>query len=226
LPKAHVEAPTLGRVLLAGVLLKQGTYGTVVILNLFQHYYRGIFLYLRFLGAGLIPLAVAAATDIKAWVALSSVVHMNALVTGLLTFSRVSKTNSILIMLFHGVTSRGIFLIAGGLIHRFNTRRFYSMQGCSSMEQVVFLLFLFCNMGVPPFARFLSEFLHYAVLTSFMGGLGFLWILNFVGVFYYCLFVSQVINKLPGTLAPQRSRGSRLVLGLMCISILNLSTLS
>jgi len=226
LPKAHVEAPTLGRVLLAGVLLKQGTYGTVIILNLFQHYYSGIFLYLRFLGAGFMPLAVAAATDIKAWVALSSVVHINALVTGLLTFSRVSKTNSILIILFHGVTSRGMFLIAGGLIHRFNTRRFYSIQGCSSIEQVIFLLFLFCNMGVPPFARFLREFLHYAVLTSFIGGLGFLWILNFVGVFYYCLFVSQVINKLPGTFTSQRMGRSRLVLGLICAAVLNLRTLS
>jgi NADH-quinone oxidoreductase subunit M len=172
------------------------------------------------------PLAVAAATDIKAWVALSSVVHINALVTGLLTFSRVSKTNSILIMLFHGVTSRGIFLMAGGMIHRFNTRSFYSIQGCSSIEQVIFLLFLFCNMGVPPFARFLREFLHYVVFTSYLGGLGFSWILNFVGVFYYCLFVSQVINKLPGTFSHQGSRRSSLVLGLMCVTGLNLSTLS
>lgn len=166
LPLAHTEAPTAGSVLLAGVLLKLGTYG-----------------FLR-IGIGFLPAAALAVTpvlaglavvgiiygalaawvqrDYKRLIAYSSIAHLGFCMLGMFSLRVAGVTGSVLVMLNHGLSTGGLFLVAGMIYDRYHTRRFDDLGGLARrMPVIIFFLVYFAlsSLGLPGLNGFVSEFL-------------------------------------------------------------------
>lgn len=166
LPEAHVEAPTAGSVLLAGVLLKLGTYGIFrFLIPVFSYgtYYFLPFVYtLSIIGLFYGCFTTIRQIDLKKIVAYSSVVHMNFALVGLFTFNLQSLGGSLFLMLSHGLVSGGLFLCVGVLYDRYHTRllKYYSGLALFMPNFALFFLVLtLANIGFPGTSSFLGEFL-------------------------------------------------------------------
>lgn len=166
LPEAHVEAPTEGSVLLAGILLKLGTYGILRFLfPLFPNatiYYAPLVLLLSTLAIFYTSFTTLRQIDIKRIVAYSSVAHMNMCVIGLFTFDPIAITGSILLMIGHGLVSGGLFFLIGVLYSRFHTKiiKYYSgLVQLMPISSFIFFFFTISNMSMPATSNFIGEFL-------------------------------------------------------------------
>jgi proton-translocating NADH-quinone oxidoreductase chain M len=170
LPEAHVESPTEGSVLLAGVLLKLGTYGMIRFLfGLFPNatiYYTPLILILGTISILYTSLTTLRQIDIKRVIAYSSVAHMNMCVLGLAMYNTSGYNGSILLMIGHGFVSGALFFLVGMLYERFHTKLIKYYSGliyfaplCASF----FFFFTISNMSMPGTSNFIGEFL---ILTS------------------------------------------------------------
>lgn len=190
LPKAHVEAPTTARMLLAGLLLKLGTGGFLrIIISIF--FLVDLFFFFSFLGILFCSFICLFQSDSKALAAYSSIVHMRFLFLGLLFFFMSSKLGSVILILGHGYTSTLIFFIIGEFFHFTNRRIIYFFNRFlnSNLFFVVFFFFVFLsNIGIPPSLSFFSEF--FIVVCSFFFSFYFFFLifLYFVISFYYSLY--------------------------------------
>ena len=126
LPDAHVQAPTAGSVILAGVMLKMGTYGFVrFVLPLFPEaaaYWGWIFLAVGVIGIVYGALVAMVQVDVKKLVAYSSVSHMGYVILGLFVLNTYGFTGAMFQMLAHGVSTGGLFLLVGMIYERTHTR--------------------------------------------------------------------------------------------------------
>jgi NADH-quinone oxidoreductase subunit M len=166
LPDAHVEAPTGGSVILAGVLLKLGTYG-------FLRYAVGLFPEVAveawpiIVGAAVIGIVYGALVamvqpDLKKLVAYSSVSHLGFVMLGLFAFNTPGVSGSIYQMLNHGLSTGGLFLIVGVLYGRRHTRAIADFGGLWKQMpnfSVAFLVVLLSSIGLPGLNGFVGEFL-------------------------------------------------------------------
>ncbi len=166
LPDAHVEAPTAGSVLLAGVLLKMGSYGFLrLAIPLFYEGFRFFFPYLITLAlVGIIYGAAMALVqdDVKKLVAYSSVSHMGAVMLGAFVLSMEGVQGSIYQMLNHGLSTGALFLLVGMLYERTHTRLFRELGGLSRVLPVFsafFIVTVFSSIGLPGLNGFIGEFL-------------------------------------------------------------------
>lgn len=166
LPDAHVEAPTGGSVVLAGVLLKMGIYGFLrFAYPLFPRgaEYFGVYLAaLAVVGIVYGALVAWAQTDIKKLVAYSSVSHLGYCVLGLAAFNSVSTAGSIYQMLNHGITTGALFLLVGVLYDRRHTRLISEYGGLAGKVPVfafLFLVFTFSSIALPLTNGFIGEFM-------------------------------------------------------------------
>ena len=166
LPEAHVEAPTAGSVILAGVLLKLGTYGIIrFMLPLFP--YAVLYFTPLVFTMCIIAIIYSSATtirqiDLKKIIAYSSVAHMNYALLGLFTNNTQGLEGSLFFMLGHGVVSSGLFLSIGLLYDRYHTRNLLYYGGLVQtmpIFSVFFLLFTLANIGLPGTVNFVGEFL-------------------------------------------------------------------
>ena len=166
LPDAHTEAPTAGSVLLAGVLLKVGTYGLIRFdLTLFPEASRYFATFVSILAViGIVYGAVCALiqTDVKRLVAYSSVSHLGFVVLGIFAFTQQGLTGGVLQMVNHGLATGGLFLLVGMVYERTHTRELAEMGGLASVMPWLlgaFLFVVFASVGLPGLNGFIGEFL-------------------------------------------------------------------
>jgi NADH-quinone oxidoreductase subunit M len=166
LPDAHVEAPTAGSVILAGVLLKMGTYGMIrFCLPLFPDAAKRFATPIAVLAIiGIIYGALVALVqpNLKKLVAYSSVSHLGFVVLGIFAFQTVSMQGAVFQMLAHGISTGGLFLLVGMLYDRRHTFEMSQFGGlCAPMPQLAafFLFVALSSMGLPMLNGFVGEFL-------------------------------------------------------------------
>ncbi|HCK10243.1 MAG TPA: NADH-quinone oxidoreductase subunit M [Candidatus Latescibacteria bacterium] len=166
LPDAHVEAPTAGSVILAGVLLKMGTYGILrFCMPLFPsataHFTPTIML-LSVIGIVYGALVAMVQTDIKKLVAYSSVSHLGFVVLGMFAMNEQGMQGSIIQMVNHGISTGALFLIVGMIYERRHTREIEDFGGLAKVIpgfSVVFMLATLSSIGLPGLNGFVGEFL-------------------------------------------------------------------
>ena len=166
LPDAHTEAPTAGSVLLAGVLLKVGTYGLLRFnLSLFPEASRYFATFVSVLAViGIIYGAVCALiqSDVKRLVAYSSVSHLGFVVLGIFAFTLQGATGGVLQMVNHGLATGALFLLVGMVYERTHTRELSEMGGLAGVMPWLlgaFLFVVFASAGLPGLSSFVGEFL-------------------------------------------------------------------
>ncbi|HEX8146175.1 MAG TPA: NADH-quinone oxidoreductase subunit M [Pyrinomonadaceae bacterium] len=166
LPDAHTEAPTAGSVILAGVLLKMGTYGLMRFnFALFPEATREfapVFIVLAVIGIIYGALVAMVQPDVKRLVAYSSVSHMGFVVLGMFSFTEWGMQGALYQMLNHGVSTGALFLLVGMIYERRHTRMISEFGGLSKPMPIFATLFVFTSLssvGLPLLNGFVGEFL-------------------------------------------------------------------
>jgi NADH-quinone oxidoreductase subunit M len=166
LPDAHVEAPTAGSVILAGVLLKMGTYGIVrFCLPMFPEATRELTPFISLLAVvGIVYGALVAMvqTDIKKLVAYSSVSHLGFVVLGIFALNEQGLQGAMYQMLNHGISTGALFLLVGMIYDRRHTRLIDEFGGLADPLPVfstIFMIVTFSSIGLPMLNGFVGEFL-------------------------------------------------------------------
>ena len=166
LPEAHVEAPTVGSVLLAGILLKLGVYGfirfSLPLFPIASLYFTPFVYALCVIGVIYTSLAAIRQIDLKRIIAYSSVAHMNLIVIGLFSFNVIGLEGAILQSVSHGFVSSALFFLIGMIYVRYHTRTIYYYGGITQIMPLFssfFLIFTMANIALPGTSSFVGEFL-------------------------------------------------------------------
>jgi NADH-quinone oxidoreductase subunit M len=202
LPIAHVEAPTAGSVLLAGVLLKLGTYGFLrlclpLLPTACADFGQPLVAVLAVIGILYGSLCALAQDDIKRLVAYSSVAHLGFCMLGMFALNSEGITGSVLQMINHGLSTGALFLLVGMLYERYHTRQMRDLGGLAARVPVLaFFMVFIClsSLGLPGLNGFVGEFL--ALIGMFkvhpaytiLGAIGII-----LGAWYLLLMVQKVL---------------------------------
>jgi NADH-quinone oxidoreductase subunit M len=213
LPDAHVEAPTAGSVLLAGVLLKMGTYGMLRFnLGLFPEQSRRNAPWIMTLALiGIIYGALVALVqpNMKKLIAYSSVSHLGFVVLGIFSFTQAGLHGAMFVMLAHGISTGGLFMLAGILHERRHTYEISEFGGLASTMPIYAASYLFivlASVGLPLLNGFIGEFL---VLTGafqakpiygILAATGVIWSAGYLLWMYQRVFFGKVTHPVNNSL--------------------------
>jgi len=166
LPDAHVEAPTAGSVILAGVLLKMGAYGflrfSLPMLPEASAYFTPFVFTLSIVAIIYTSLVALAQEDMKKLIAYSSVAHMGYVTLGIFTVTQQGLEGAIFQMLSHGLVSSALFLVVGVVYDRLHTREIARYGGLAERMPtyaLTFMIFMLASVGLPGTSGFVGEFL-------------------------------------------------------------------
>jgi NADH-quinone oxidoreductase subunit M len=166
LPDAHTQAPTGGSVILAGVLLKLGTYGFLRFgLYLFPEasvWFKPVLFTLATVGIIYGAIAATMQTDLKRLVAYSSVAHLGFIVLGTFALTDQAVSGGVLQMINHGISTGALFLLVGMIYERRHTRAIAELRGIQSVAPIfaaAFMIVMLSSIGVPGLNGFVGEFL-------------------------------------------------------------------
>ena len=166
LPDAHVEAPTAGSVILAGVLLKMGAYGflrfSVPMLPIATDFFTPMVFSLSIIAVIYTSLVALVQLDMKKLIAYSSVAHMGFVTLGIFTLNQHGVTGAIFQMLSHGIVSAALFLCVGVIYDRMHTREIARYGGLAERMPVYaffFMIFMLASVGLPGTSGFVGEIL-------------------------------------------------------------------
>jgi len=166
LPDAHTDAPTAGSVILAGVLLKMGTYGflrfSLPLLPVASFNMIGFVAILAIIGVIYGALVAMAQHDMKRLIAYSSVSHMGFLMLGVFALNPEGVTGGLIQMINHGVSTGALFLLVGIIYEKRHTREIAAFSGLSKVIPVfavIFAITMFSSIGLPGLNGFVGEFL-------------------------------------------------------------------
>nr|NP_945223.1 NADH dehydrogenase subunit 4 [Haemaphysalis flava]QAX90627.1 NADH dehydrogenase subunit 4 [Haemaphysalis flava]UNO53828.1 NADH dehydrogenase subunit 4 [Haemaphysalis flava]UXX50246.1 NADH dehydrogenase subunit 4 [Haemaphysalis flava]BAD03992.1 NADH dehydrogenase 4 [Haemaphysalis flava] len=200
LPKAHVEAPISGSMILAGVLLKLGIYGIfrfksfyfIEILN-----FSYLLMILSIWGSVMVSIYCLFQTDIKSLIAYSSVCHMGIVFSGTINFSFFGSYGSLLLMIGHGLCSSGLFCLANLVYERFYTRSMILIKGLMKIFPsltLMWFLFSIVNMSAPMTMNLMGElFLCLSIMKYSMFFIGPIMILIFMSA-CYSMYMYSYLN--------------------------------
>jgi len=203
LPDAHVEAPTAGSVILAGVLLKMGTYGFLRFnLPLFPQAsidYAGVISVLAVIGIIYGALVAMVQTDMKKLVAYSSVSHLGFVVLGIFALNQEAVQGAVIQMVNHGLSTGALFLLVGMIYERTHTRKIADYGGIAKVVPFFSFALLFASLssiGLPGLNGFVGEFL---ILTGAFKStvLGSWWFTVFAatGVIFAAVYLLWMYKK-------------------------------
>lgn len=170
LPKAHVEAPVYGSIVLAALILKIGTFGLIITLNL--GHIRALHLCIWRCGlwaTAFVRVMCVKVLDMKVLIAYSSVSHMALLIIMLLLGTQISYLRAAIMILTHGFTSSGLFFVANMIYESSNSRTLLFNKGLLASRAYFFMwaLLLTSNIGAPPTINFFAEILSiFSLLTT------------------------------------------------------------
>ncbi|MBN9565419.1 MAG: NADH-quinone oxidoreductase subunit M [Alphaproteobacteria bacterium] len=198
LPDAHVEAPTSGSVILAGVLLKMGGYGFIrFLLPMFPDaslYFAPLVYTLSLIAAVYTALVAMVQEDIKKLIAYSSVAHMAFVTMGIFTFDINGLQGAMAQMISHGLISSALFLCVGVIYDRMHTREIAFYNGLALLMPryaVLFVLFTMASVGLPGTSGFVAEFLVLLGSIQVSGWMTWLLALSMITGAVYMLYLTK-----------------------------------
>jgi len=213
LPDAHVEAPTAGSVLLAGVLLKMGTYGMLRFnLGLFPEQSRHNAPWIMVLALiGIIYGALVAMVqpNMKKLVAYSSISHLGFVVLGIFSFTTAGLNGAEFVMLAHGVSTGALFMLAGIIYERRHTYEIRELGGLATTMPIYAAFFLFIvlsSVGLPLLNGFIGEFLVLSgtfqarAVYGILGTTGVIWSACYLLWMYQRVFFGKITHDVNNTL--------------------------
>jgi len=213
LPDAHVEAPTAGSVLLAGVLLKMGTYGMLRFnLGLFPEQSRHNAPWIMVLALiGIIYGALVAMVqpNMKKLIAYSSISHLGFVVLGIFSFTTAGLNGAEFVMLAHGVSTGALFMLAGIIYERRHTYEIRELGGLATTMPIYAAFFLFMvlsSVGLPLLNGFIGEFLVLSgtfqarAVYGILGTTGVIWSACYLLWMYQRVFFGKVTHDVNNTL--------------------------
>ena len=238
LPDAHTEAPTAGSVILAGVLLKMGTYGLLRFnLAMFpqaSRYWAPFIIVLAVIGIIYGALVAMVQPDVKRLVAYSSVSHMGFVVLGLFSFTELGMQGALYQMLNHGVSTGALFLFVGFIYERRHTRQISEFGGLTKPMpwfSTLFVIASLSSIGLPFLNGFVGEFLiligtwtstvpvsHPWIVTMF-AATGVIWAAVYMLWMLQRVVFGETRNPENATLADLNSREIGLILPLMFLML-------
>nr|UFZ13185.1 NADH dehydrogenase subunit 4 [Neochauliodes rotundatus] len=172
LPKAHVEAPVSGSMILAGILLKLGGYGLLRVILLISHIslvLSIVWIIISLFGGFIVSMICLRQVDLKSLIAYSSVAHMGIVLAGLMTLSAWGWSGSYSMMIAHGLCSSGLFCLANISYERMGSRSLFINKGLLNLMPSLCLwwfLLVSSNMAAPPSLNLLGEI---SLINSIMG---------------------------------------------------------
>ena len=214
LPDAHVEAPTAGSVLLAGVLLKMGTYGMLRFnLELFPEQSRHNapwIVALALIGIIYGALVAMVQPNMKKLIAYSSVSHLGFVVLGIFSFTQSGLNGAMFVMLAHGISTGGLFMLAGIMHERRHTYEISEFGGLASPMPVYAASYLFivlASVGLPLLNGFVGEFLvlngafQARPIYGILGATGVIWSACYLLWMFQRVFYGKVTHPVNNSLA-------------------------
>src|ERR1700720_3700548 len=214
LPDAHVEAPNAGSVLLAGVLLKMGTYGMLRFnLGLFPEQSRHNAWWVMTLALiGIIYGALVAMVqpNMKKLIAYSSVSHLGFVVLGIFSFTQAGLNGAMFVMLAHGISTGGLFMLAGILHERRHTYEISEFGGLASpmpLYAASYLVIVLASVGLPLMNGFIGEFLVLSgafqakAVYGILGATGIIWSAVYLLWMYQRVFYGKVTHPVNNSLS-------------------------